>query len=230
MCILFLTFGKKWDDEQKESEKNGTLGMPMADQTDHPERMTEDEDLPFVRACREGNREAFGVLVERHQKRMLNMAYRMLGDYDEACDVVQEAFVSAFRSMDAFREESLFATWLFRIVMNHGRTRLKQIRYRSRREGPSLDDPGNPAGNRSAGGDPVFEAVAGRERDARIQACIGSLDRDQRAFLVLRDIQEFSYDEISGILGIPDGTVRSRLFRARLAMKDCLKKNMGDLL
>lgn len=192
--------------------------------------MTEDEDLPFVRSCRKGDREAFGVLVERHQKRMLNAAYRMLGDYDEACDVVQDAFVSAYRSIGTFRGESRFSTWLFGIVMNHGRTRLKQIRNRSRHEGPSLDNRVDTAGTRSAGGDPVFEAVAGKERDARIQACIGSLDGDRREVLILRDIQEFSYDEIGTILGIPDGTVKSRLFRARLALKDCLKKTMGDLL
>ncbi len=203
--------------------------MVMADVEEHRRRTEKDEDLPFVRACRDGDREAFGVLVERHQKKMMNTAYRMLGDYDEACDVVQDAFVSAFRSIGAFREESRFVTWLTGIVINRGRTRLRQLASRRRLEGPSRDgmdraDSGPDAGN------PVFDTVAKRERSTRIQACISGLDEDQRVVLVLRDIQEFSYEEITDILKIPDGTVKSRLFRARLALRNCLKETMGDFL
>ena len=104
-------------------------------------RMTDDEDARVVLLCQKGDTDAFEFLVERHQKRMLNVAYRMLGDYDEACDVVQEAFLAAFRAIRSFRREAAFSTWLYGIVVNHARNRIKQAQGRSRRETRSIDDP-----------------------------------------------------------------------------------------
>ncbi len=100
-----------------------------------------DDDAGFVARCRQGDTEAFAHLVRRHQKKMLNIAYRMIGDYDEACDVVQEAFLSAFRAIGKFRGDARFSTWLCGIVLNHSRSHMKQRAARSRREGASLDDP-----------------------------------------------------------------------------------------
>ncbi len=104
-------------------------------------RMTDDEDVKAVLLCQKGEPDAFEVLVERHQKRMLNVAYRMLGDYEEACDVVQDAFLAAYRAIRSFRRESKFSTWLYGIVVNHARNRIKQAQGRSRRETRSIDDP-----------------------------------------------------------------------------------------
>ncbi|MDI6741277.1 MAG: sigma-70 family RNA polymerase sigma factor [Smithella sp.] len=193
-----------------------------------------DEDWEFVALCQQGDTEAFEVLVERHQKKMLNIAYRMTGNYDEACDVTQEAFVAAYKSIRKFKAESKFSTWLYRIVINYSKNRLKQLRGRERRESFSLDDSTKIKGTEISGQSSAQESDPGmrmerREREAQVQQCINKLDEEYRDVLVLRDIQGFSYEEIKAILNIPDGTVKSRLSRARNALKNCLLKVMGDL-
>ncbi len=192
------------------------------------------DDLEYVMACRKGDAEAFSVLVGRHSKKMLNVAYRMLGEYDEACDVTQEAFLAAFRSIKAFKAEAKFSTWLCRIVINQAKNRLKQRQSLSRHEGASLDEAAAGQGDcacclaASNESDPALQ-LERKELEAEVQKCISALDVDYRDVLVMRDIQGFSYEEIRDVLKIPDGTVKSRLSRARLAMKDCLKKVIGDL-
>ncbi|MCU0596091.1 MAG: sigma-70 family RNA polymerase sigma factor [Desulfobacterota bacterium] len=198
-----------------------------------PHRMTDDEDVKAVLLCQKGDVDAFEILVERHQKRMLNVAYRMLGDYDEACDVVQEAFFAAYRAIRSFRREAKFSTWLYGIVVNHARNRIKQAQSRSRHETRSIDDPvelkeGRLQREVSDCGESAVEQLEKKEIEARVQECIGALETEYREVLVLRDIQGFSYDEIGELLKLPDGTVKSRLFRARAAMKDCLAKVLGD--
>lgn len=193
-----------------------------------------DEDLEYVILCQKGETDAFEVLVERHQKKMLNIAYRMMGDYDEACDVTQEAFVAAYKSIKKFKAEAKFSTWLYRIVVNYSKNRLKQLSGLAKREGVSLDETEEKRADAMMNSSLVSHANPGtqmetREREAHVQKCISSLDEDYREVLVLRDIQGFSYDEIKDILKIPDGTVKSRLSRARNALKDCLTKVIGDL-
>ena len=193
-----------------------------------------DEEMKHVRACQKGDAEAFAFLVERHSKKMLNMAYRMLGDYDDACDVTQEAFLAAFRSIAGFQGESKFSTWLCRIVINYAKNRLKQRQTLSRYESVVLDEKAGEQGGcaacLAASDDPdPGEMLERRELEYRVQKCISGLDEDYREVLVMRDIQGFSYEEIRHLLKVPDGTVKSRLSRARLAMKDCLKKMIGDV-
>ena len=193
-----------------------------------------DEDLEYVVLCQKGDTDAFDVLVERHQKKMLNIAYRMMGDYDEACDVTQEAFLAAYKSIKKFKAEAKFSTWLYRIVVNYSKNRLKQLRNITQREGVSIDDSGEMKIEGVMGQSSANDANPGaqmekREREAQVQKCITSLDEEYREVLVLRDIQGFSYEEIKDILKIPEGTVKSRLSRARNALKDCLVKVIGDL-
>ena len=195
--------------------------------------MTDDEDVKAVLLCQKGEPDAFEVLVERHQKRMLNVAYRMLGDYEEACDVVQESFLAAYRAIRSFRREAKFSTWLHGIVVNHSRNRIKQTQSRLRHETRSIDDPVELKGGslqREAPdcGESAVEQLEKKEIESRVQECIGTLETEYREVLVLRDIQGFSYDEIGELLKLPDGTVKSRLFRARAAMKDCLVNVLGD--
>ncbi len=198
-------------------------------------RTTGDDDAGFVARCQRGEAEAFAVLVRRHQKKMLNIAYRMIGDYDEACDVVQEAFLSAYRAIGKFRGDARFSTWLCGIVLNHSRNHLAQKAARSRREAGSLDDPvksqdGSFASVPRSQEGTIVEQLEKRELEAKVQECIGFLDGEQREVLVLRDIQGFSYEEISVLLKLPEGTVKSRLFRARSALKDGLFRVFGDLI
>jgi RNA polymerase sigma-70 factor (ECF subfamily) len=174
------------------------------------------------------------VLVEKYQKRMLNMAYRMTGDYEEACEVVQEAFLSAYRTIRTFRGEASFATWLYAITMNHARNRIKQVTSRARHEQTTLDDPvetqdGSYTNEPQSRETLALEQLERKEVQEKVQECISSLDKEYREVLVLRDIQGFSYEEISDILTLPDGTVKSRLFRAREMMKERLQQHLGDL-
>jgi RNA polymerase sigma-70 factor (ECF subfamily) len=206
----------------------------MSNVIDSKKTIDADEDIEFVLACQKGDTEAFEALVERHQKKILNIAYRMVGDYDEACDVSQEAFIAAYKSIKKFKAEAKFSTWLYRIVVNCAKNRLKQLRGKERREGFSLDKSGEvkteEISNQSFinAADPGVQ-MENREREINVQKCITSLDEEYREVLVLRDIQGFSYEEIQAILKIPDGTVKSRLSRARNALKDCLAKVIGDL-
>ncbi|MFB0507065.1 MAG: RNA polymerase sigma factor [Thermodesulfobacteriota bacterium] len=198
------------------------------------EQKTTDEDYEFVSLCKEGDVDAFEVLVRKHQKRMLNIAYRMIGNYEEACDVVQDAFISAYRSIKGFKGKAKFSTWLYTIVMNLSKNRLKQLRTQLHREKFSIDDPvltnsGQIRGELASIGPSALESLERRDVQQKVQECINSLDEEFREVLILRDIQGFSYDEIGDVLTVPEGTVKSRLFRAREAVKDCLKKVIGDL-
>ncbi len=193
-----------------------------------------DEDEKLIGLCRKGDVDAFGVLVERHQKKMINIAYRMIGDYEAACDVVQESFLSAYRAIRKFRGDASFSTWLYRIVINASKNRRKQMKIRRQWDGGSLDDPveteeGHLKNDPPSPEPSALDQMERKEVRARVQACIDSLDQEYREVLILRDIQGFSYDEIRDILKVPDGTVKSRLFRARDGLKDCLKRHLGDL-
>jgi RNA polymerase sigma-70 factor, ECF subfamily len=194
----------------------------------------EDEDLQYVILCQKGDTEAFGVLVEKHQKKMLNIAFRMLGDYDDACDVAQESFLAAYKSIKKFKAEAKYSTWLYRIVVNHAKNRLKQLHGADMRENFALNSSGEGESAEIRDHSPASDANPGiqmekREREAQVQKCITALEDEYREVVVLRDIQGFSYEEIRAILQIPEGTVKSRLSRARNALKDCLVKVIGDL-
>lgn len=205
----------------------------MLQRVDSPDEDRRDEDAPFVARCRSGDVDAFEVLVARHQQQMFTVAYRMTGDYDEACDVVQDAFLSAYRAIGKFRGEARFATWLYGIVMNHARTSARKARTRIGRTAPPPADPregGAEAGEGWCAAPPetIQERMERREREVKVQEGISALDGEQREVLVLRDIQGCSYDEIGRMLKLPEGTVKSRLFRARSALRGYLAKTLGD--
>lgn len=210
----------------------GGITLPeIPDSADAQNRTIEDDDAGFVARCQRGETDAFTFLVRRHQKRMLNIAYRMIGDYDEACDVVQEAFLSAWRAIGKFRGDARFSTWLCSIVLNHARNRVMQRANRRRSEGGSFNNPseGHLVNEHCCDQAPVIEQIEKRERESKVQECIGALEVEQREILVLRDIQGFSYEEIGLMLKLPEGTVKSRIFRARKVLKDGLMKVFGDL-
>ena len=193
---------------------------------------TTDEDFRLVSLCQKGDLGAFEELVRRHEKRMLNMAYRMIGNYEEACDVVQDAFLSAYKNIKSFKGASKFSTWLFTIVINLSKKRLMQLKTQRFREPMSLDEPINTIDDRmtvdhpSTG--PLPDEILERENiQEKVQLCLDRLDDVLREVVVLRDVQGFSYEYISSMLKIPDGTVKSRLFRGRAHLKNCLKKFLG---
>ena len=185
-------------------------------------RKVESGEEELLYRCKEKDIEAFEVLVRRYQKQMLNIAYRMIGDYDEACEVVQDAFLSAYKNIRRFKGKAKFSTWLCTIVLNLSKNRLRQLRTWSDKKQLSND----PLPLQTAS---PQEDLERREIQRKVQECIGLLDLEFREVIILRDIQGLSYEEISEALKIPGGTVKSRLFRAREALRDCLKKAMGDL-
>jgi RNA polymerase sigma-70 factor, ECF subfamily len=206
----------------------------MSDKMDDKIKDRVDEDLEIVLLCKKGDIDAFEALVERHQKRMLNIAYRMTDNYEDACDVVQEAFLSAFKSIKSFRGEARFSTWLTGILINHAKNRLKQMQRQSHHEGASIDDvvetdSGSYNSEPQSTEIPIVEQLMQKEVQVQVQKCISLLDETSREVVILRDMQGFSYEEIGNILKLPDGTIKSRLFRARDALRICLKKVLGDL-
>jgi len=215
--------------------RRGTnLPPAMSNKEEEKNCLTMDEDDELVCLSQKGDTDAFEALVEKHQKMILNISYRMIGNYEEACEVVQDAFFSAYKALGKFRGESKFTSWLCAIAVNLSKNRRKRIKIRNHREGPSLDDTaGNEVGpikrDPPAREPSLEEQLEKKEVQVKVEECLNLLDDEYQEVLVLRDIQGFSYEEIGDILKIPDGTVKSRLFRARDALKDCLKKALGDL-
>jgi len=192
------------------------------------------DDTALLNACRKGDLAAFECLVQRHQRMLLNIAFRMTGVYEDACDIVQDAFIATWQKMGDFRGESRLSTWLSAIVVNLARNRLQQTRRRDLREAYSLDAP-LPGCDRERLPDPpcgsmsALEQLEEAELRRFLKRCIDALTPEFREVLVLRDMQELAYDEVARALKLREGTVKSRLFRARDAVKECLKKAVGNL-
>lgn len=193
-----------------------------------------DDDLQTVVAAQGGDLDAFETLVLKYQKRMLNIAFRITNDRDDAVEVVQDAFVAAYRNLRDFRRESRFSTWLTAITVNRSKNRLKQVRSLRARVPVSLDTPlrtsdGQLLSDPPSGEPSVLDRLEQQDVQNRVQDCIQALDPEFREVIVLRDMQDLAYEEIGAVLKLAIGTVKSRLFRAREAVKECLKKVLGRL-
>ena len=188
-----------------------------------------EDDNGLVRAFQAGNRSAFDRLVLHHQDRVFTTCYRILGNYEDADETAQETFVKAFRSLKRFRMESAFSTWLFRIAVNTCKNRLKSAEFRNRKrrvsthpsENPGGEVPGKELRDQNPGPDDLLEK---KQKARLVQRAVEALPHDQRAVIVLRDIQGFSYEEISNITGDPLGTVKSKISRARQRVRNRLIK------
>ncbi|MGD8394372.1 MAG: sigma-70 family RNA polymerase sigma factor [Candidatus Eiseniibacteriota bacterium] len=185
-------------------------------------RSLSDEEV-MVR-CARGSEPAFEILVERYQSRVINLITRFIGDYDRAEDIAQEVFIRVYRNRQRYRKSGKFSTWIFTIAANLAKNEIRRkVRHRrvvsidEEREfgtiGDTLPDPG--PGPR--------QTLERRELEVMILQAIEELPDRYRMALVLRDIEGLSYDEVSKVLGIPGGTVRSRINRARLMVKEKLE-------
>ncbi|HUR52176.1 MAG TPA: RNA polymerase sigma factor SigM [Mycobacteriales bacterium] len=168
----------------------------------------DEQDRALLRAHLEGDADAFGTLVRRHQQRMWAVAVRTLRDREEAADAVQDACLSAYRSAASYRGEARVTTWLHRIVVN---ACLDRARRRAVR--PTVPLPEQPPA------DPR-DQLAERETSLEVERALRTLPDDQRLALVLVELQGLSVQEAAEVLGVPEGTVKSRCFRgrARLAL------------
>lgn len=189
------------------------------------------DEQSLIAAAQRGSTDAFNELVLAYQDRVYNLAYRIMGDPASASDATQEAFISAFQSIDGFRGryKSSFKSWLMRIVSN---ACYDELRRRKRRpaiawEDFEVDQEANPALVSEREGPEQYTERG--EMAGAIQAGIQTLPAEQRITLVLSDVQGFSYQEIAEATDVPLGTVKSRLARARAKLRDYLR-SQGELL
>lgn len=183
-----------------------------------------------IESCKAGDEKAFAEIVLHRQKKVFNIAYRMLGNLEEAKDLAQEVFVSVFSSIKDLKEEIKFDAWLTQITLNHCRNRLKYLKRRQYFNSDSLDDPiETEEGNvPKAIYDPSDNPETLYEKkmiQQFIQRGLLELKEDQRELVVLRDLQGFSYEEMGELLGLPGGTIKSKLHRARMDLKGILEKS-----
>lgn len=179
-------------------------------------------DAALLGRLRKGDPDAFELLVRTHQDRLYDFCVRMVGDREEAHDLVQEIFVSVHQNVRRFREDAKLSTWLFRITKNHCINRLKYLKRRGRGRSDEYDETTalfTEGGGTVPGPDAALESA--RER-ARVQWAISQLDPDARMLVALRDIEGLSYEEIIEITELPEGTVKSRLHRAREKLANLL--------
>jgi RNA polymerase sigma-70 factor (ECF subfamily) len=162
-------------------------------------------DAELVRLAAAGDERAFAELVRRHERRVFNLAYRLLGREEDARDAAQETFVSCFRKLSTFRGDALFTTWLHRIAVNASYDILRR-----RKDILSADEAPEPPPQPDHGD----QAAA----DVDVQRALREVPVEYRAVLVLHDLQGHAYDEVAEILDVPLGTVKSRLHRGRVAL------------
>jgi RNA polymerase sigma-70 factor, ECF subfamily len=174
-------------------------------------------DAECVKRVQRGDTESFEILVRRHQNTTFNLIYRFLGDYDEATDTAQEVFLSAYKSIQQFRGDATFSTWLYRIAFNHASTRRKSLNSKLQRQVALEDD----AVLVDCGDNPETSAER-KEIQQRVQQALNSLDGDDAQIILLRDLQDVPYEDIAQTLDVPIGTVKSRLHRARQALRTSL--------
>jgi RNA polymerase sigma-70 factor (ECF subfamily) len=199
-----------------------------------PEPATASREAGLFRKAQQGDRAAFGQIVVLYQDRLYNAILRIVGDRDEARELTQETFTRALMKIDSFRGEARPYTWLFRIAVNLA---ISQLRKTQRHRTFSLDAPRD-NGRRNSSDDQASalvdrmaqtrdedpaQSVENRERNQQVLAALGRIDAEHRAVLVLRDIEGFDYQQMAHVLNLPLGTLKSRLFRARLALRDELK-------
>lgn len=186
------------------------------------------DDVELVERAKSGQGSAFAQLVRKYQDRVFNTCWRICGHHDDARDITQEAFIKAYENLQGFRQESTFYTWLFRVAVNLA---LSHRRSAARRRTTSLDAHDETAGTQA-------ESLIRRMRDdtaidpdrtpqvmeaqALVARALQALDDDHRAVVVLRDMEGFDYQQIAAMLEIPTGTVKSRLSRARMALRAAL--------
>lgn len=200
--------------------------------------MTQLSEKELLGRIRRGDQAALGQLLQNYHKRLYNVCLRMVSNRDDAAEATQEAMLKIVQHIDHFRGDAQLSTWMIRIAMNQATTLLRRRRVR---QSVSLDQGANPGGNPGAGAaDDQARAlrlhladsrepspqqrVQQKETHAQLHTALGLLEEDFRAVLVLRDLQEMDYQQISEVLDLPMGTVKSRLFRARLALRQELVK------
>lgn len=202
---------------------SGTSGAPPASQR---QATVSAEDHRLINECLRGRNPAFGELIRKYQDRLFNTVLRLVGNTEDAYDVVQETFLNAYKSLDNFKGDAEFFTWLYRIAYNTA------ISLRRKQKGAVSIDAGR---NGEASVEPLDasltsqpgHAIEKAEQEKRIQDALNRLSPEHRAVLILKDMEGQKYETIAEILQVPIGTIRSRLHRARMELRDVLSSQNG---
>ncbi|HLY74418.1 MAG TPA: sigma-70 family RNA polymerase sigma factor [Planctomycetota bacterium] len=182
-------------------------------------------DRELVVRCQRSENRAFDELIARHQDRVYSAVARFCGNAEDAADIVQRAFINAFRKIQEFKGDSAFSTWIYRIAFNQAIS----FRRENRRATVSIYSKDDDKVVEPAVEENPTEKIEGEETKRKVQQALDLLDAGDRQIILLKDLQGHSYDEIADIMQIPKGTVRSRLHRARLELKSKLKPYIGTL-
>jgi RNA polymerase sigma-70 factor (ECF subfamily) len=183
----------------------------------------------LIGRLKERDEQAFSEIVRLYGDKVFSLVYRMIGSRAEAEDIAQEVFITVFKTIDGFRGEAKLSTWLLRIAANQSKNRIKYLARRAT-DPDGLDESTEvaasphiePLSGRIEGPDVLIEAA---ELDGLLQKAIAELDDEQRLLVILRDVEELSYQEIGEITALPEGTIKSRLHRARMAIKEWLDRH-----
>jgi RNA polymerase sigma-70 factor, ECF subfamily len=176
-----------------------------------------DEDRRLIAECLGGRQDAFGVLVSRYQGRLYNAVIRLVAHPEDAADIVQDAFLNAYQALHAFKGDAELFTWLYRIAFNAAISLKRKKRATLSLGGPGGQtgiDPDDPSEYVKPGA-----SLERREDEAQLQNAMNRLSAEHHEVLILKDIEGLKYEEIAEILGVPIGTIRSRLHRARLELR-----------
>jgi RNA polymerase sigma-70 factor (ECF subfamily) len=180
------------------------------------------DDRQLIAECLAGHQRAFGELVGRYQDRIYGTVFRLLDNAEDARDVVQETFLNAYLALDSYKGDSLFSTWLYRIAVNAAISLKRKHRVVLR-----LDPGGEDGERREPEDDSTFSrpghALEQAERERAVQQALNRLSPEHRAVLILKDMDGLKYEAMAEVLGVPVGTVRSRLHRARLELRELLR-------
>jgi RNA polymerase sigma-70 factor (ECF subfamily) len=204
-------------------QSSQTIGVPL---TNVVPSAVEQDDLLLVAASKNGDQEAFAQLVQRYQRLVFNLVYRMLQQYEEATEITQETFLAAWQGLPSFRGDARFPTWLYRIAYNCS---LKQLELRKRDR--ALQVALEAEKTLENANDELLEhaELDARDRQLLVQEHLSHLPTKYRIVLILRHLQDMTYEEMAEILTMPIGTIKTHLFRARNLLKERLQSFNREL-
>jgi len=192
----------------------------------------DEDEAKFVARLVARDETAFNELVIGYERRVYALVYRMLGHRDEAEDLAQEVFVQIFKAIDQFRGESKLSTWIYRIALNLCKNRKKYLWYRRVHRQKSLDDVAELTSADAGKGVTVAavgrpdQILEGLQLEQIVKSSIAKIEQDYREPMILRDVEDLSYEEISGVMGLPVGTIKSRVFRGRSQLREFVEEAM----
>src|SRR5258706_13270590 len=194
-----------------------SLGMSLSHAVSAP---AEQDDMQLVAASKKGDQDSFARLVQRYQRSVFNLAYRMLQHYEEASETTQDTFLAAWQGLPSFRGDARFPTWLYRIAYNCS---LKSLEQRKRNTALQAALQAEQILERADSGELADAQLEARDRQAFIQEHLAKLPAKYRIVLILRHLQDKTYEEMAEILTMPVATIKTHLFRARNLLKERLQ-------